>query len=160
MDLRSAAMSDGDLDRGLALVGEVLQESHTSVFSLRSVGTAVLRDRTGCEVYSIGREALMNAFRHAQAKSIVVTLDYGADQFSMLIADDGRGIDTDIVACGQRVGHWGLPGMAERAARVAGKLAIESDGKGTRITLTIPAALAYTGQAGWKRRLASLLTQR
>lgn len=155
-DLRSTAMSDGDLDRALALVGELLRESHRSAFSLRQEGKpAALREQVGCEIYSIGREALMNAFRHADAKSIVVTLTYGADQFDMQVSDDGKGIDADILASGQRPGHWGLPGMVERAMSVGGKLSIDSVGVGTCVTLTIPAALAYAGQARWKRRLAS-----
>lgn len=153
-DLRSSAMSDGDLDRGLAIVGEVLQESHNSVFSLRREGGALtLTEDVGCEVYNIGREALMNAFRHAGAKSIQVTLSYRADQFVMQVADDGKGIAAEILASGKRAGHWGLPGMMERAARIGGTLAIDSPLTGTRVSLTIPAALAYVGQSRWQRLL-------
>ncbi len=150
-DLRSSAMSDGDLDRGLTIVGEVLQESHHSVFSLRREGGALtLTEDVSCEVYSIGREALMNAFRHAGAKSIQVTLGYGRDQFVMRVADDGKGIAAEILASGQRAGHWGLPGMRERAARIGATLAIDSAPTGTCVTMTIPAALAYLGQSRWK----------
>jgi signal transduction histidine kinase len=163
-ELRSTAMSDDDLHRGLALVGEVLQQSHDSVFSLRQEGEpATLREHVACEAYRIGREALMNAFRHAQSRSVVVILSYDADQFRMQVSDDGRGIDADVLASGQRPGHWGLPGMAERAARIGGRLAIDNadaDGGGARVTLTVPAPLAYAGQARWKRRLAALWRMR
>ena len=156
-DLRSSAMSDGDLDRGLTIVGEVLQESHHGVFSLRKEGGAMeLTEEVSCEVYSIGREALMNAFRHAGAKSIQVTLHYGAGQFVMQVADDGKGIPAEILADGKRAGHWGLPGMVERAARIGATLAIDSPLIGTRVRLTIPAALAYVGQSRWKRLLRHL----
>lgn len=151
-DLRSSAMSDGDLARGLTIVGEVLQESHHSVFSLRREGgAAALTEEVGCEVYSIGREALMNAFRHAGAKSIHVTLGYHADRFVMQVADDGKGMDAEILASGQRAGHWGLPGMRERAARIGATLAIDTPAVGTRVSLTIPAGLAYLGQSRWQR---------
>jgi signal transduction histidine kinase/ligand-binding sensor domain-containing protein len=151
-DLRSSAMSDGDLERGLTIVGEVLQESHHSVFSLRREGgAATLTKEVGCEAYSIGREALMNAFRHAGAKSIQVTLGYHADRFVMLVADDGQGMDAGILASGQRAGHWGLPGMRERAARIGATLVIDTPAVGTRISLTIPAGLAYVGQSRWQR---------
>lgn len=157
-DLRSSAMSDGDLDRGLAIIGEVLQESHQSVFSLRREGGALaLMEDASCEVYTIGREALMNAFRHAGAKSIQVTLSYRTEQFELRVEDDGKGIDAAILASGQRAGHWGLPGMAERAARLGATLAIDSPLIGTRVVLTIPAALAYVGQARWKRLLRRLI---
>ena len=156
-DLRSSAMSDGDPVRGLTIVGEVLQESHDSVFSLRREGDAFdLTEDVSCEVYNIGREALMNAFRHAGAKSIQVTLGYGADQFVMRVADDGKGIPPEILASGNRAGHWGLPGMAERAARIGATLAIDSPLIGTRVRLTIPAALAYVGQSRWKRLVRRL----
>ncbi|WP_143067881.1 sensor histidine kinase [Duganella sp. CF517] len=156
-DLRSSAMSDGDLERGLTIVGEVLQESHQSVFSLRSEGAAVdLTEDASCEAYSIGREALMNAFRHAGAKSIQVTLGYGAGQFVLQVADDGKGIPAEILADGKRAGHWGLPGMMERAARIGATLTIDSPLIGTRVRLAVPAALAYVGQSRWKRWLRRL----
>lgn len=156
-DLRSSAMSDGDPVRGLTIVGEVLQESHNSVFSLRREGGPVdLTEEVSCEVYSIGREALMNAFRHAGAKSIQATLNYGADQFVLQVTDDGKGIPADILASGKRAGHWGLPGMAERAARIGAMLVIDSPLIGTRVRLTIPAALAYVGQSRWKRLVRRL----
>ena len=56
----------------------------------------LLRD----EVYRIGREALTNAFRHAQAHHIDVELKYGPDQFRLLVRDDGCGIEPDILSSG------------------------------------------------------------
>ena len=160
-DLRSSAMSDGDLDRGLAIVGEVLQESHLSVFSLRREGEALhLTADVSCEVYIIGREALMNAFRHAGAKSIQVTLSYSPDQFVMQVEDDGNGIPAEILSDGKRAGHWGLQGMAERAARIGATLAIDSPVIGTRVRLAIPAALAYVGHSRWQRLLRWLRRRR
>jgi signal transduction histidine kinase len=44
----------------------------------------------------------------------------------------------------QRRGHFGLPGMRERAELVGGRLEVWSEaGGGTEIDLTIPAAKAY-----------------
>ncbi len=163
-DLRSSAMSDGDLERGLAIVGEVLRESHQGVFTLRRQGGAMaLTELAACEVYNIGREALLNAFRHAGATSIQVMLDYGTDRFVMLVTDDGKGVPAAILASGQRAGHWGLPGMRERAARIGATLDIDSPlagtPGGTRVGLTIPAARAYAGQSRW-RRLVTLWRRR
>jgi signal transduction histidine kinase/ligand-binding sensor domain-containing protein len=151
-DLRSGTMRDGDLAHGLTLVGEVLQESLKSVFSLRTAGQPrALDEQAGCEIYSIGREALMNAFRHAGAAQIQVVLEYGAERFSLLVIDDGKGIAPEILRDG-RSGHWGLTGLAERAARVGGEIAIgNGEHGGTRVLLTVPAACAYAGQARWKR---------
>lgn len=70
----------------------------------------VVRD----EVYRIGREAIINAFRHASANSIEVSLEYRDKGFRLLVHDDGRGLDPELVRFG-REGHFGLPGMRERA---------------------------------------------
>src|SRR4029450_14024368 len=72
----------------------------------------ILRD----EVYSIGREALVNAFRHSQATRIEVEVEYAASQLRILVRDDGCGIDPQVLRLG-RDGHWGLSGMRERAER-------------------------------------------
>jgi signal transduction histidine kinase/ligand-binding sensor domain-containing protein len=153
-DLRSGTMRDGDLGHALNLVGEVLQESLRSVYSLRTVGQPRdLDEQAGCEIYSIGREALMNAFRHAQAASIHVELNYGADQFSLQVIDDGRGMPPEILSRGSS-GRWGLTGLFERANRIGGKISISNGNKGgTRVLLTVPAVCAYAGQARWKRYL-------
>src|SRR5262249_45760448 len=45
------------------------------------------------EVYRIGREALINAFRHSGARNIEVELEYARRRFKLVVRDDGRGID-------------------------------------------------------------------
>jgi signal transduction histidine kinase/ligand-binding sensor domain-containing protein len=153
-DLRSGAMGNGDLAQGLMLVGEVLQESHRAVFSLRVVGQPRLLDeQAACECYSIGREALLNAFRHADAAAIQVELNYAPAHFSVQVLDDGKGIDPDIIRNGSN-GHWGLTGLFERANRIGAQIVLENvEGGGARMTLTVPAACAYAGQARWRRWL-------
>ena len=160
-ELRSGAMDDGDLAHGLTLVGEVLQESHRAVFSLRTLGRSRLLDeQTACESYSIGREALLNAFRHADAAAIQVELNYAPGEFSLQVQDDGKGIADELIRNGSN-GRWGLTGMFERAARVGGQVALENvDGGGTRVRLTVPAARAYAGEARWKRLLPRWLSFR
>ncbi|MTV36655.1 sensor histidine kinase [Duganella radicis] len=152
LDLRSGAMGDGDLAHGLTLVGEVLQESHRAVFSLHTEGTPRTLDaQAACESYAIGREAMMNAFRHAEAAGVQVGLRYGDDAFRLQVLDDGKGIDPEVVRNG-RAGHWGVTGLFERAARIGAELLIEPrEHGGTRVLLTVPAACAYAGQARWKR---------
>jgi len=160
-ELRSGAMGDGDLAHGLTLVGEVLQESHRAVFTLRSVGrTRTLDEQVACEIYSIAREAVLNAFRHADAAAIQVELDYAPGQFSLQVTDDGKGIADALIRNGSN-GHWGLTGMSERATRIGGQLALENvQGGGTRLRLTVPAARVYVGQARWLRWLPAWLGAR
>jgi signal transduction histidine kinase/streptogramin lyase len=95
------------------------------------------------EVYRIGREALLNAFRHAKARNVELRLRYSARDLRMTIRDDGRGIEPDIVVAG-RDGHWGLSGMRERADRIKSRLQIFSrPDSGTEIELSIPGYVAF-----------------
>jgi signal transduction histidine kinase len=99
----------------------------------------VVRD----EVYSIGREALVNSFRHSGARRIEVELEYAARQLRVLVRDDGCGIDPQVVQSG-RDGHWGLSGMRERAERVGAKLKVLSHaGSGTEVELRVPGNIAF-----------------
>lgn len=151
-DLRSAARGDGNLGRALAAMAEGLRENHGSLFELAVDGQArALSDKVADDVYYIAREALINAFRHAAAAHIRVDIVYGRRQFSVLVADDGIGMDAALLESGYRAGHWGLPGMAERAARFGAALSFDSaPGKGSRIKLSVPAARAYGRFARWR----------
>ena len=95
------------------------------------------------EIYRIGREALVNAFRHSKAKCVEFELEYSDIQLRLLIRDDGVGIDPEVLKAG-REGHWGLAGMRERANKVGGLLTISSDAvKGTEVRLAIPSGIAF-----------------
>jgi ligand-binding sensor domain-containing protein/signal transduction histidine kinase len=99
----------------------------------------ILRD----EVYAIAREAVLNAFCHAQARNIEADITYDRSSFRLRIRDDGKGIDPGIVAEG-RSGHYGVPGMRERARRIGGKLDVwTATGAGTEIELSITGSTAY-----------------
>jgi signal transduction histidine kinase/ligand-binding sensor domain-containing protein len=99
------------------------------------------------EVYRIGREAVVNAFRHSRAKNIVVEVSYLEDQLRLLVRDDGCGIDSEVLQTG-REGHWGLSGMLERAERIKARLKVRSRaGSGTEVELSIPSKVAFQFQS-------------
>jgi signal transduction histidine kinase/ligand-binding sensor domain-containing protein len=100
------------------------------------------------EVYAIAREAVRNAFRHAQAHDIEVEITYNEGSFRLRVRDDGKGIDPAIATEG-RAGHYGVPGMRERAKRIGGKLDVwTKTGAGTEVELSIPGSIAYGTNAG------------
>jgi signal transduction histidine kinase/ligand-binding sensor domain-containing protein len=110
----------------------------------------VLRD----EVYRIGREALLNAFRHAKAETIEMKLTYSPKRFSVSVRDDGRGIDPAILHSG-RDGHWGLSGMRERADRIGARLHVmSSPTAGTEVELYVPSHVAFQNHSkhSWFRK--------
>lgn len=110
----------------------------------------VLRD----EVYRIGREAAVNAFRHAQAKAVEIEIRYSSKRFSVFVRDDGRGIDPAILNSG-RDGHWGLSGMRERADRIGARFHVMSSASaGTEVELLVPGHIAFQNHSktSWFRK--------
>ena len=103
----------------------------------------LLRD----DVYRIGREALINAFRHARAKNIEVELKYSPSHLRILVRDDGCGIEPQILTSG-RDGHWGLSGMRERAEQIGARLHVYSSATaGTEVELSVPGHVAFEGHS-------------
>ena len=99
----------------------------------------IIRD----EVYRIGREALVNAFRHSAASLIEVTVGYDPSRLRLLFSDNGKGIDPELLHAG-RDGHWGLSGMRERAERMGARLKVSSRAAaGTEVELLIPDHIAF-----------------
>jgi signal transduction histidine kinase len=81
------------------------------------------------------REAMTNAIRHGQAKTIRVSLD-GPGPLVLVVGDDGEGFDQ---AAAKRPDSLGLRSMTERAENVGGRLTIESVlGSGTNVAVVIP----------------------
>jgi len=88
---------------------------------------------------------LRNAFRHAKAQRIEMEIHYGDRQLRLRVRDDGRGIDPKTISGDAPAGHYGLPGMRERAKLIGGKLTVWSEIEcGTEIELSIPASIAYS----------------
>ena len=58
--------------------------------------------------------------------------------------DDGKGVDPAILSSQGSEGHFGLPGMRERANLIGGKLVVWSEvDTGTEVELRLPAGTAY-----------------
>ncbi|MGC3956550.1 MAG: sensor histidine kinase, partial [Verrucomicrobiota bacterium] len=82
----------------------------------------------------VGQEAITNAVRHARAKNIKVTLEFGERQFRLTVRDDGKGFDPAEPP--QSPGGFGLLGMRERAKELKGDWQVRSKpDQGTEITL-------------------------
>jgi signal transduction histidine kinase len=86
-------------------------------------------------IYRIAQEAVTNVAHHAEAQRLSVTISATGAHFVMRIQDNGRGFDRQD---SQRPGHFGLPGMAERAALIDSQLVITSaPGTGTLVELCL-----------------------
>ena len=86
------------------------------------------------DLYSIAVEALNNSLRHGQGNEVAISISENTGEFCMSIRDNGRGFDLQHV----HHGGMGLPGMAERAANLGGRLEVVSHiNEGTLITVFI-----------------------
>jgi signal transduction histidine kinase/ligand-binding sensor domain-containing protein len=149
-ELRSPPAMSSELSSAIGALSEELRaaqtEGHSPAVELEVEGGEremhpILRD----EIYRITAEALRNAFRHAQAARIDVAIRHGDLEFRMLVKDNGKGIDPEVLKQGSRSGHWGLTGMRERAEAIGGELDVWSgSGNGTEVSLRVPATIAYS----------------
>ena len=142
--LRSSTEEAHDMELAFLRVPEELGVDHKMAYRVLVEGTALpLRAVIHDEVYSIGREALVNAFRHSGASGIEVELEYTAERIRVMVRDNGCGIKPEVIRAG-RDGHWGLSGMRERAERIGARIKIMSGpSAGTEVELSVPAHVAF-----------------
>ncbi len=148
--LRPSLSAENDLDQMLITTGQELASSNHAEDGSPRFEVIVEGKRRGLpsvikdEISRIARELLRNAFRHARAHKIEVEIRYENDVFRLIVRDDGKGMDPKILKDGGRAGHWGVPGVQERARGIGARLEFLSEaGAGTEIRLTLPAAIAY-----------------
>jgi len=85
-------------------------------------------------ILQIGREALTNVLRHANASHFRAQIAFVADAVHLDFRDDGRGFTP-----GARGDGLGLRGMRERVERMAGRLVVHSaPGAGAALSVTLP----------------------
>jgi signal transduction histidine kinase/ligand-binding sensor domain-containing protein len=149
-DLRSEVNAQSDLPQLLTAAAEELgglQDGNHDAPAFRVIVEGerqklvpMIQD----EVYRIAREVLRNAFRHARAHLIEVEIRYDESQLRLRIRDDGTGMGPKVLRDSGRAGHWGLPGVRERAQAVGARLDFWSEAEaGTEVELSIPATIAY-----------------
>ncbi|NGZ86189.1 sensor histidine kinase [Duganella aceris] len=135
-----------DIEQCLTRTGEMLSAIYTgTAFTLAVSGKRHALEPSILEdMCAIGQEAMHNAFQHAQASAVMVSLDYGSAVLVLRVVDNGRGIDDAEVADRIKAQHWGIIGLRERALRIGARLSISGkSGKGTTMELTLNNNLAY-----------------
>lgn len=145
--LRTADHDNRDLELAFSRIRqEVVVDEKIGYRVIAHSARRPLRPAIRDEVYRIGREALINAFLHAQANTVEVEVEYASNYLRIMVRDDGCGIDPHVLEAG-RHGHWGLPGMRERSEGIGASLRLRSRiGAGTEVELTVPNSIAYESQ--------------
>ncbi len=87
------------------------------------------------EALGIATEAMENARKHADCRTVAVTCAYTRRELRLRVRDDGRGFDPALAGSN---GHYGLAGMRERTAAVGARLTVHSaPGRGTEVRLVV-----------------------
>jgi len=101
-----------------------------------------LDEANATHLYLIAQEAILNAVKHGEARSILVTLSTTHDVVSLVISDDGIGIANQA-----RLGPgMGLKIMEYRASVMGGSLQVKQrKGGGTRVHCVCPRSAVARG---------------
>ena len=155
---RTGSAAPGELAVQLSACGRSFLQMSEAKFNASVVGQPVaLNPVAADEVLNIGREAISNGFRHAEARHIEIELTYGEKALALRIRDDGKGMERGTAERGHG-GHWGIVGMHERARALGAQLNIWSRlGSGTELELTVPAVTAYAARGATKPRFVERL---
>ncbi|MET0935735.1 MAG: histidine kinase [Luteibacter sp.] len=131
--LREPVGAAGSLYEELESAGNDLSRLWHTPFESSSHGRArELEPRAHEEIVAMAREALINAYQHADAAQVSLRVDYGRRQLTVTVRDDGVGFDPNRTL----VGHWGVKGIRERATVIAAEVRIESrPGTGTSVSI-------------------------
>jgi signal transduction histidine kinase len=134
LGLRPSMLDDFGLQPALEwLVRDVGRRSGLAVDVQVEGDLDHLPDRYRICVYRSVQEALTNCARHAKASQILVRVA-AADQLSVVVSDDGVGLDPD-----RRYMGLGLRGIEERVKELHGFVTIRrEEGAGTSLAIRLP----------------------
>jgi signal transduction histidine kinase len=91
-------------------------------------------------LFRIAQSSIGNIIKHANARNVIITIEYGVNDISMYIRDDGKGFDVYKVKKFTPRGRGsGVFGMKERVALLGGHYAVKSMlGQGTTVSVKLP----------------------
>jgi signal transduction histidine kinase len=136
-----------------------------SEYSVKVIGRErELQPLVSDEIFKVARNAVGNAFQHASARNVDVTLTYRLASLNLSVADDGRDIRNDVSDDGT-TGRGGYSAMKSRARRLEGRLLISNlSPVGTEVHLSVPSRVAYRAQmwffVGWLQTVSRFLGRR
>lgn len=123
-----ADLGDGLRARGIDVVIEIAPDAAAAL--------SIDEERL---VYRIARECLRNMAKHAHADQAWLTVRRAGDLVVLDVADDGIGLDADVVSEAQSGGHLGLRLLADLAEEHGSALQLATGpGAGTRWRLEVP----------------------
>jgi len=139
-DLRPSVLDDLGMLPALELLADDLDKRGIAT-SFKTVGEARrLIPEIEVMLFRIAQEAVSNIWRHSQASTAELVIEFSDALVRLNIGDDGKGFRLpQSVVDMAGLGKLGLTGMHERAKLLGGNLTLTSkEGKGTTVTVEVP----------------------
>ena len=135
-ELRPPGLDDHGLGVALKIFVGTLEDRFPVAVSVRDVDLELrLPHLIEASLFRIAQEAINNAAKYANARTVEISLVQKLQQVHLMIADDGCGFEVMQLP---ETGGYGLQIMRERAEAVDAELRVDaSPGRGTRIIATV-----------------------
>jgi two-component system NarL family sensor kinase len=137
-ELHPAVLRHAGLAAALTAIAE--QHAEKAGFEIR---TDLSSDLDGCDeqlLFSIARELITNAAKHADASEVWVSVSRYDGRVDLEVRDNGRGFQTQSRTESVLQGHIGLASVAERVEAAGGSVTLRSSrGEGTTVRIALPA---------------------
>jgi PAS domain S-box-containing protein len=137
--LRPAMLDDLGLVPALECLGATFQQrtgTRCTVDVVPAVASTVVPADVAAALFRIAQELLTNVTRHAAASQVHIQLSQDADQVTLVVTDNGKGLIMENLSTPSTCG---LRGMQERATLLGGHFSIVGKpGKGTTAYASIP----------------------
>ncbi|MFB9214196.1 nitrate/nitrite two-component system sensor histidine kinase NarQ [Vibrio sinaloensis] len=129
-------IKEGNFGNALTEMTEQLSEQTTAEIQLSNDLSSIELDANQqVHLLQLIREATINAIKHANAKHICIQCHETDTQIVVSVTDDGVGFDQSV----EKLNHYGMSIMQERASRLNGSLVVKSkSNQGCEVLLEYP----------------------
>jgi signal transduction histidine kinase/ligand-binding sensor domain-containing protein len=144
-DMRTPELDQHDLPHAIEHSAKRLVATAPVRLQFETIGSVrTVPAKVEMALFRIAQESVSNALRHAEAKTITISLAYEPNVIRLTVRDDGRGLVAEQAAAAADSGHMGLLGIRERARDIGATVDISSAGdRGTTVTVVVPHSPTY-----------------
>jgi two-component system sensor histidine kinase DegS len=136
-ELRPMMLDDLGMVPTIRRYGDIFKEQNGMDLGLTVTGIERrLEPYMEVMIFRALQELLGNASRHSQASLVKVLMDMADDQVKLIVEDNGKGFDPEIISQEESLG---LRLIKERVELLGGVFSVDSTlGNGARVMLTVP----------------------
>lgn len=139
-DLSPPVLYELGIAAALEWLAEQLQQQGVNVVFEGAPPQQHVKTDIAIVLFRAVRELLMNAVKHARARTVTIQLDERPGALDVCVRDDGTGFDPDTPRPGGARSGYGLFSIRERIRHLGGSLHIVSGAGGTIVRIAAPLA--------------------